>query len=196
MILIGGSGHAKVILDILMQNGRRVQKILDANPAVAFMFGVPVIRDEEHERGDPFTNALIGIGSNTIRKEIAESRPYSYITAIHRSASISQFSVIGAGTVVMANAAINTGASVGRHCIINTGAVVEHDCVLEDFVHISPNAALAGNVTVGEGTHIGIGAAVIQGVTIGKWATIGAGAVIIRDVPDHVTVVGNPGRVL
>lgn len=58
----------------------------------------------------------------------------------------------------------------------------------------SPNAALAGDVKVGEGTHIGIGAQVIQGITIGKWCTIGAGAVIIKDVPDGVTVVGNPGR--
>ena len=67
---------------------------------------------------------------------------------------------------------------------------------MEDFVHISPNAALAGSITVGEGTHIGIGASVIQGIKIGKWATIGAGAVIIRDVPDFATVVGNPGKII
>jgi acetyltransferase EpsM len=67
---------------------------------------------------------------------------------------------------------------------------------VEDFVHISPNAALAGNVKVGEGTQIGIGACVMQNIRIGKWAIIGAGAVIIRDVPDYAVVVGNPGRVI
>lgn len=64
------------------------------------------------------------------------------------------------------------------------------------YVHISPNAALAGNVEVGEGTHIGIGTAIIQGIKIGKWCTIGAGAVIIKDVPDGAKVVGNPGKII
>jgi acetyltransferase EpsM len=67
---------------------------------------------------------------------------------------------------------------------------------VEDFVHISPNAALAGNVHVGEGTQIGIGATVMQNIRIGKWVMVGAGAVIIRDVPDYAVVVGNPGRII
>lgn len=62
--------------------------------------------------------------------------------------------------------------------------------------NISPNAALAGNVTIGEGTHVGMGASIIQGIKIGKWCTIGAGAVIIQDIPDGATVVGNPGKII
>ena len=73
---------------------------------------------------------------------------------------------------------------------------MEHDCKISDFAHISPNAALAGNVEVGEGTHVGIGASVIQGIKIGKWATIGAGAVVIKDVPDFAVVVGSPARII
>lgn len=196
MILIGASGHAKVILDILLRNGITVDKILDAHPAVADIFGIPVEKEGLNLIFDFEAVAVIGIGSNSIRKGIAESRPFTYAQAIHPSSCISEFSSLGEGTVVMAHAAINPGAVIGRHCIINTGAIIEHDCVLEDYVHISPNAALAGNVTVGEGSHIGIGAAVIQGITIGKWVTVGAGAVIIRDIPDFATVVGNPGRII
>jgi acetyltransferase EpsM len=85
---------------------------------------------------------------------------------------------------------------IGKHCIINTNSSVDHDCIIEDFVHLSPNVALAGAVLVGEGTHIGIGACIIQGIKIGKWCTIGAGSVIIRDIPDGSTVVGNPGRII
>jgi acetyltransferase EpsM len=73
---------------------------------------------------------------------------------------------------------------------------VDHDCELGNFVHVSPNVALAGNVKVGEGTHLGIGSCVIQGIIIGKWATIGAGTVVITDVPDHAVIVGNPGRII
>jgi len=62
-------------------------------------------------------------------------------------------------------------------------------------VHISPNASLAGDVYIGEGTHIGIGAVIIQGLKVGKWVTIGAGAVVINDIPDFAVVVGNPGKI-
>ncbi len=67
---------------------------------------------------------------------------------------------------------------------------------LEDFVHISPNVAIAGGVKIGEGTHIGIGACIIPGITIGKWVTVGAGAIIIKDVPDFAVVVGNPAKII
>ena len=93
------------------------------------------------------------------------------------------------GTVVMAGVSINADTRIGFHCIINTNASI-------DYVYISPNAALAGNVLVKEGAHIGIGASIIQGVKIGRWSTIGAGAVIIDDIPDFAVVVGNPGKVI
>ena len=68
--------------------------------------------------------------------------------------------------------------------------------MIEDFVHISPKASLAGNITVKRGAHIGLGANIIQGVTIGENALIGAGTVVLRDVPAHAVVVGNPGRII
>jgi acetyltransferase-like isoleucine patch superfamily enzyme len=82
----------------------------------------------------------------------------------------------------MSGVSINSAVSIGKHCIINTNSSIDHDCVIEDFVHISPNAALGGSV--------------IQGIRIGKWCTIGAGAAIIRDIPDGATVVGNPGKII
>jgi acetyltransferase EpsM len=98
--------------------------------------------------------------------------------------------------VLIHQSVVQAGTVIGRHCIINTSASIDHDCVIEDFVHISPNATLSGNVRVGEGTHIGAGATIIQGITVGKWCTVGAGAVVIRDVPDYATVVGVPARVI
>ena len=62
-------------------------------------------------------------------------------------------------------------------------------------VHIS-GAHLAGNVHVGELTHIGIGASVVQGVKIGRNVIIGAGAAVVADIPDNVTAVGVPTRVI
>ncbi len=195
MILIGASGHCKVIADILGNCNISVSKIYDTNNRTFEVCNVTVSNLNEKEISAE-TEAIICIGNNQIRKTIANQYCLNYGLAIHPHCSISEFSEIGSGSVVMANAVINAGSSIGKHCIVNSGAIVEHDCTLEDFVHISPNAALAGNVSVGEGSHIGIGAIVIQGINIGRWVTIGAGAVIIRDVPDFATVVGNPGKVI
>ena len=92
----------------------------------------------------------------------------------------------------MPGAVINAGAVVGKHCIINTGAVVEHDNSLEDYVHISPNAALGGTVRIGEGTHVGIGACVRNNIRICGGYIIGAGAAVVKNITEPGTYVGVP----
>jgi acetyltransferase-like isoleucine patch superfamily enzyme len=88
------------------------------------------------------------------------------------------------------------GVRTGEACIINTGATVDHDCVLADAVHVCPGAHIAGNVEIGARTWFGIGAVARQGIRIGANAMIGAGSVVIHDLPDDVTVAGNPARIL
>lgn len=196
MYLYGGSGHCKVIIDIIASiEAYKVKGILDDNPKSDQICGIPVLDSSELTKlGNEIF--IVSIGDNVIRKKIVSLIHVEFAKAIHSSAVVSPHAVIGVGTVIMPNAVVNSGATIGKHCIVNSGAIVEHDCELGDFVHISPNAALAGGVVVGEGVHIGIGAAVIQGINIGKWAVIGAGAVIIRDVPEGAVVVGNPGKEL
>lgn len=195
LYLFGASGHAKVIVDILLSSDKIIQAIYDDNPKVEEILGIPVLKTSDAFI-EQSKQCIISIGRNKTRAILSEKLNANYITAIHPSSVVSSYSEIREGTVVMAKASVNPGVKIGKHCIINTGAIVEHDCIIEDFVHISPNVALAGNVEVGKGTHIGIGACVIQGIKIGKWCTIGAGAVIIGDVPDGATVVGNPGRII
>ena len=89
---------------------------------------------------------------------------------------------------------INCGSSLGRGCIVNTSACVDHDNLLEDFVHVSPGARLAGTVHIGQGTWIGIGATVINNRSVAAGCRIGAGAVVIRDITQKGTYVGIPAR--
>ena len=197
LYLIGASGHAKVIIDILDSKQLDVKALIDVNPAITSFLNYPVFRSLQDAGALSHDQLIISIGNNNIRKKLAsEINDDAFINAIHTSAVVSRRSTIDKGTVVMSNVSINSGSVIGKHCILNTNCSVDHDCVLSDFVHISPNASLAGNVKVGEGTHIGIGACVIQNINIGQWVTIGAGAVIINDIPDYAVVVGNPGKIL
>lgn len=193
MYLFGASGHGKVIAEIAEQNQLKIDAFIDNNRNLNKILNYKVL----HEIPNQLGKMTIAIGNNTIRKKIAnEMVQFEFVTLIHPKATTSTSASIKEGSVVMAGATINAETVIGKHCIINTNASIDHECIISDFVHISPNVALAGNVQVGEGTHIGIGACVIQGIKIGKWCTIGAGAIIINDIPDKVTVVGNPGKII
>ena len=119
MYLYGASGHAKVIIDILRANNENVEALFDDNEAIHSLLGYPVLCSSE-VRGP----LIISIGSNSIRKKIAESLNVTFGKAFHPSAIISEESEISEGTVVMQGAIIQSDVRLGRHCIINTGAWV------------------------------------------------------------------------
>lgn len=199
VVIIGASGHGKVIADIVKRNGDTIVGFLDDAPNRPDSFiGYPILgtTDEYHSISD--AQYIIAIGNAQIREKIANKlNGVSWYTAIHPSAVISDIDVvIGDGTVVMANAVINPGTSIGCHCIVNTGAIVEHDNRIEDYVHISVGTKLAGTVTIGKSTWVGIGAVVSNNISICENCTIGAGAVVIRDIPASGTYVGVPAKKL
>lgn len=192
--LYGAGGHAKVIIDILECCGETITGIFDDDPAKT------IWNFANLKFPGPFNFSLdkliLSIGNNFTRKKISMQVGAKYCTAIHPSAVVSSYASIAEGSVVMGNALINADTIIGKHSIINSHASVDHDCVLKNFVHISPNATLCGNVFVGECSHIGTGATIIPGKKIGANTIIGAGAVVITDIPDNVTAVGNPPRII
>lgn len=196
VVIIGASGHGKVIADIVIKSGDKVVGFLDdgieKGNVISGIEVLGAVPDYVKWKDCCF---VIGIGNPYVRERIANALPVKWYTAIHPTAVISSLDVeIGDGTVVMANAVINSNAKIGKHCIINTAAVVEHDNVLGDYVHLSPNVALAGNVKIGKNTHIGIGSQVIQGITIASDVTVGAGATVVRNIEEKGTYVGIPTK--
>ncbi len=190
--LFGASGHAKVIMDIIIAQGDNVGCLYDDLPHCSIIHGIPVYKATDTQVKGPL---IISIGSNQVRKAISERFPLEFTTAVHPYSIVSPSAIINEGSVVMQNALIQADTKIGRHCIINSGASIDHECIIEDYVHISPHATLCGNVHIGEGSWIGAGATIIPGIKIGKWCTIGAGSVVIRDIPDGVTAYGNPCKV-
>lgn len=208
VLIWGGGGHGKVVADVARACGFSVRGFIDADPAklgvVVEPGGASVVTLQEDfvgslEREDRGAAApvALAVGDNTARQRCASRVPDDLlVTLVHPSAMVSPSAHIGSGTVVFPTAVVNAAAEVGKGCILNTGAVVEHDCRVGAAAHVSPGAVLAGGVTVGTRSWIGAGAVVLPGVVIGEDVTVGAGAVVLRDVPDGVTVVGNPARQL
>lgn len=196
LIIVGASGHGKVIADIANKCGYDDIAFLDDNPSVHECGGYLVLGSSSmiEELDAVF---VVGIGSASIRQRIQariENAKKEIATLIHPNAVIGENVSINKGTVVMAGAVINTGAEIGKGCIVNTCASVDHDCKLGDYVHISVGANLAGTVEVGERTWIGIGASVSNNLRITKDCMIGAGAVVIRNIDESGIYVGVPAN--
>jgi acetyltransferase EpsM len=193
LIIIGASGHGGVIADLAINLGYSVCFWDDKKSHLFQNCNV----EKRTSKVPEFSSIIIGIGSNLIREKISLDYPIDkFITLVHQSSVVAKMSIIGIGSVIVGGAVVNNGVKIGNHCIINTGAVIDHDCIIHDFVHISPNATVCGNVIIEKGSWIGAGAVVIQGVKIGKNCVIGAGCVVIDEIPDYATVVGNPGRII
>lgn len=202
LILLGGGGHARVLLSALLQNGSPVIGFADPNLSRTELLGVPRLGgDEAVLKHDPSKVLLVnGIGSvgnidNRLKvHQYFRTRGYAFASVIHPSAIIAPERQLSEGSQIMAGAILQTGCFVGEGGIINTGARLDHDCVIGAHAHIAPGAVLSGEVQVGERAHVGAGAIVIQGVRIGEGSVVGAGAVVLRDVGAGCTVVGVPAR--
>lgn len=202
LAIVGASGHGKVVAEAALSSGLWGEVIFydDAWPTKTKNGSSDVVGTTQNLLDmDQKPEVIVAIGNNKIRlakQQELLSAGFILATVVHHTAAVSNSATIKAGTVVMAGAVINADAVIGAACIVNTNAVVEHDCILADAVHISPGACLAGGVEVGESSWVGIGATVIQLTCIGKNVMVGAGAAVVNDLPDGVTAVGVPAKII
>lgn len=196
LMIIGASGHGKVVADIAKCNGYNDIAFLDDNDSVTECNGYKVLgKTVEYKKYE--CDFFVAIGNAHIRAKILQeliSANKSIATLIHPSTSIADSVKIGKGTVVMAGAVINASTSIGMGCIINTCSSVDHDNVICDYVHISVGAHTAGTVTVDNFSWIGIGAIVSNNVSICKDCMIGAGAVVVNNLTESGTYIGVPAK--
>ena len=202
VIVVGGAGHAKVVVSTLLLLHRRVLGFVDLKPSLSPLLGIAHLGDDNAVFLHPpdrvrLVNCVGSIGSTALRQAVYEKfreRQYIFDTVIHPSAVIAPEVHIEDGVQVMAGAVVQPGSRLGANVIINTGARVDHDCLIDAHAHIAPGVTLSGHVHIGKGAHIGTGASIIQGIKVNAAGIVGAGAVVVDDVPAGVTVVGVPAR--
>lgn len=205
VVVIGGGGHAKVVLDVLQAAGREVVGFCDPSRQVGeFLGSIPCVGDDDALPGilaSGVRSAIVALGDNVLRDRVARQVReigFELVNAVHPSAQISSSVVLGRGIAIMPGVVINAGSVIGDNAIINTSASIDHDCRVGLSTHIAPGAHLSGYVTVGDRVLIGVGCSIGRGKTldIGEDAIVGTGSVVVHDVPPHSIVAGNPARPL
>lgn len=200
VVLIGYSGHAKVVADVVLARGLQLQFYTEKKTAINNPFGLKYLGfegDKNFNYWNQDYDYVLGIGNNIIRQKsakiILENRR-KLLNVVHPNSGISSRIKIGVGNFINNNAAINAFVEIGDYCIINTGAIIDHECFLANGVHVAPGAVLAGGVEVGMNTFIGANSIIKEGIKIGPNVIIGAGSVILQNIQDNKKIVGNPGR--
>jgi sugar O-acyltransferase (sialic acid O-acetyltransferase NeuD family) len=202
LLIIGAGGHGAVVAEAAAETRQwPTIAFLDDNLSGTILPGLDVLGTaadiDLHAKGN--TEFIVALGENKKRIDLLNrlrDSGYTAVAVAHPASVMSPSALIGEGSFVCGGVVINARAKVGRGVILNTACTIDHDCVLEDGVHVSPGANLAGNVNIGERTWIGIGSAVREGVRVGRDCIIGAGAAVVSDLPDGATAVGVPARVL
>jgi sugar O-acyltransferase (sialic acid O-acetyltransferase NeuD family) len=204
IVVIGGGGHAKVIIGILKKMPE-INIIGYTDKADnGTVLGIPYLGTDrvltelkyENER----CSAVIGVGHlkpSNKRLEIYErilGLDFTLPSIVSPHAIINDPVDIGIGTVVFDGVVINPGVRIGKGSIINSNATIEHDCLIGDYVHIAPGATICGGVHIYNNSVIGAGATVIQNITIRDDILIGAGTTIYRDLIEPGTYIGSPLR--
>jgi UDP-perosamine 4-acetyltransferase len=200
VIVIGGGGHAKVVIDTLLAGGATVAGLCDPALTAGDMgpLGIPVLGGDAALDAHPpadfvLANGIGSTGSTARRREVferAKAKGYVFATVVHPSAVIGRDVRLEEGAQVMAGAVVQPGAVLGRNCLVNTRASVDHDCKVGEHAHIAPGVVLCGGVHVGAGAHVGSGATVVQDMRLGEVSLVCAGTVTTVAVPDGATVRG------
>lgn len=201
IILIGGGGHSKVILNIITRDYPDIQ-IIGYISKEKTDINVPYLGTEKEILNfDPKQYYLVfAIGQldeGYQRKKLVEfflNKGFNFLTLISKNSIVAESVKIGKGSVVFDGVIINVDSLIGDFCIINTGCIVEHDCKIGNFVHLAPRATLSGGVKIGDHCFLGAGAVVKHYTEIADGVIVGAGGVVVESILYPGVYVGVPAR--
>jgi len=205
IIIIGSSGHAKVVIDIIeKENKYNIIGLIDAfRPIGDTVFDYKVLGVENDlvrlTAEYKLYGCIIAIGDNWVRnivsnKIIELELQLEFINTIHPSAVFGRDVSIGKGTVVAANSMIGSSTKIGDFCIIGTTSSIGHDGEMGNFSSVAPGVNTGGNVSIGKCSALSLGAKVIHNITIGEHSVIGAGSLVLKNIDKYTVEYGVPSK--
>lgn len=190
LILVGGGGHCKSVIDVAESAGYTILGILDKPEEVGKqVLDYKVIgTDDEIPQYVGKAEFVITVGqikSSAIRHNIAkriEKAGGKFATIIAPDATVSKYATIGEGTVILHKCVVNAGAKIGKNCIINTMANIEHEAVIGDFCHISTGVMVNGMTKVGNDSFVGSGSVLYNCIEVSVNSIIPAGGIVKSNI--------------
>ena len=140
---------------------------------------------------------ICAVGDPKLRSKFSETAEMLNLkpaTLIHPDVKMSNYNIIGEGTIICAESIITVNVKIGKHVVISVDSKIGHDSIIGDFSTLLPSVTVSGNVNIGTRCIIGTSGAIICKINIGSNTIVGAGATVTKDLPDNCTAVGTPAR--
>lgn len=201
LILIGGGGHCKSVIEVAESVGYEIKGILDVPNEVGkeVLPGHKVIgTDDDIPQYTANCDFVITVGF--IKNPALRIKLYNKVkeaggklaTIVASTAYVSKYAALGEGTVVMHQAFVNAGAKVGDNCIINTFANIEHDAEVGNQCHISTGTMINGECKIGENCFIGSQTVCANSIDIGSDIIVASGSCVRKSLHIKGIYSGNP----
>ena len=200
LILVGGGGHCKSVIDVAESADYNILVILDMPEDVGKQVLDYKLIGTDDDIPLYVDKAEFVITVGFIKNPATRIKLYNKVkeaggklaTIIASTAHVSKYSTIGEGTVVMHQAFVNAGAQIGANCIINTFCNIEHDAQIGDQCHISTGTMVNGDCKVGDRCFIGSQSVLANGITIGEDIIVGAAGFVRKSISAKGIYSGNP----
>lgn len=200
LILIGGGGHCKSVIEVAESCGRTIRGILDVPAEVGReVLGYPVIgTDDEIASYADSCEFVITVGF--IKDPSLRIKLYGQVldsggklaTLVASTAYVSRHARLGQGTVVMHHAFVNAGAEVGVNVILNTCSNIEHGVHIGSQCHVSTGVMVNGDCRIGDNCFIGSQSVLANGVSVCNDVLVGAGSFVRKSIIRPGVYSGNP----
>ena len=200
LILVGGGGHCKSVIDVAESAGYNILGILDMPEDVGKkVLDYKVIgTDDDIPQYVDKAEFVITVGF--IKNPTTRIKLYNKVkaaggrlaTIIASTAHVSKYAEPGEGTVIMHHAFVNAGAHIGANCIINTFCNIEHDAQIGDQCHISTGSMVNGDCKVGDRCFIGSQSVLANSITIDEDIIVGAASFVRKSISEKGIYSGNP----
>ena len=200
LVLVGGGGHCKSVIDVAESAGYNILGILDMPEDVGkqVLDHKVIGTDDDIPQYVDKAEFIITVGfiknpaTRIILYNKVKEAGGKLATIIASTAHVSKYSTIGEGTVVMHQAFVNAGAHIGANCIINTFSNIEHDAQIGDQCHISTGTMVNGDCKIGERVFVGSQSVLANSITIGDDIIVGAGSLVRKSITKAGVYSGNP----
>ena len=200
LILIGGGGHCKSVIEVAESAGYTILGILDIPEEIGKQVLDYKIIGVDDDIPQYIDKAEFIITVGFIKNSTLRIKLYNQVleaggklaTLIASTAHVSEYATLGVGTVVMHQAFVNAGAVIGNNVIINSFANIEHDVHIGNQCHISTGTMVNGDCRVGDNCFIGSQSVLVNGIMVCPDVIVGAGSLVRKSICQSGIYSGNP----
>jgi sugar O-acyltransferase (sialic acid O-acetyltransferase NeuD family) len=200
LILVGGGGHCKSVMEAAESAGYSILGVLDMPENVGKNILSTKVIGTDDDILAYVDKAEFVITVGFIKNPSTRIKIYNKIkeaggklaTVVASTAYVSKYATLGEGSVVLHHALVNADAKVGCNVILNNFVNIEHDAVIGDQCHISTGAMVNGECHVGERCFIGSQSVLANCITVGDDIIVGAGSCVRKSITEKGIYAGNP----